>query len=388
VQTRTKNLLVLIGATVVLGGGLAWAAKQAPAPRPIEHHAIDAIPAGAMVVATGDLKALRASEVGAPLLQQGREIPGLGKVTEVCGFDPVDSLKEVAIAIPMAGDQGEFGLAGIGDVDDEAVLNCARKAIEARGGRPVVTRIGSFRSVHDAANEAGGGELAVRKGTLLLSGGTYLRAMIDAADDRTPTVRSSKAHSMLSKEVGDGALRVTGVLTPDQRRTIASEMEVSGSDSPAKTIVAGGVSVTLGREVELHAAIACEDVTACGKLGEMLRQLAAERATEDGVQLMGFGEVLKRVNVEVKEDVVHVRMKAPADVAKVLFERLIALRGISHPMPDDKAANAKAMRERVKKAAEADAQALPAPTGSASAAPRASAAPEVVRPKKDNGRAP
>ena len=82
----------------------------------------------------------------------------------MCGFDPMDTLSEVAIAIPAAGDAGEFGLVATGAVDDEALLACASKVIDARGGHAVTTSVGSFRSVRDAALSTNGGEIAVRKG--------------------------------------------------------------------------------------------------------------------------------------------------------------------------------------------------------------------------------
>src|SRR5437773_541082 len=91
--------------------------------------ALDAIPSGALLLATADLAALRASPVGAPFLHEGREIPGLGKVRDVCGFDPIDTLTEVALAIPAAGDAGEFGLSAAGDVDADALVACASKVI-------------------------------------------------------------------------------------------------------------------------------------------------------------------------------------------------------------------------------------------------------------------
>src|SRR5262249_50657086 len=162
---------------VALGAGLAWVARQRRAVDP-HGHALDAIPAGALLVAVADLDALRASPVGAPLLREGREVKGVGKLRDVCGFDPMDALHAVAVAIPAAGDAGDFGLAASGSIDDEAILACASKVIEARGGKPVITSIGSFRSVHDDAAGGSSGEIAARKGgPLILGGGSYLRAM-------------------------------------------------------------------------------------------------------------------------------------------------------------------------------------------------------------------
>ena len=141
-QTRTRNAIVFAGAAAVAAAGLAAVAHYRRAPD-VAAHAIDAVPAGALLVATADLAALRASPVGAPFLREGREIPGLGKVRDVCGFDPMDTLTEVAVAIPAQGDTGEFGLVASGPIDDEALLACASKVIEARCGRAETTTLRS-----------------------------------------------------------------------------------------------------------------------------------------------------------------------------------------------------------------------------------------------------
>src|SRR5688572_2048817 len=116
-----------------MGAGLIWAAKQRSS-ADLRARALDSIPNGALLVATADLDTLRASPSFAPLLREGREIPGLGKVREVCGFDPMDTLHELAVAIPAAGEEGDFGIVAAGVVDDEALVACASKVIEARGG--------------------------------------------------------------------------------------------------------------------------------------------------------------------------------------------------------------------------------------------------------------
>jgi hypothetical protein len=334
VQSRTKRAIVLAAAGAALFAGLAWRGTHRPT-SDLRGGALDAVPAGALLVATADLDALRASPVGGPFLREGREIPGLGKVRDVCGLDPVDTLHEVAVAVPAAGDSGEFGLVAAGAVDDEAVLACAAKVISARGGAPVVTSIGSFRSVRDATQAAAGGEIAVRKGgPLLLGGGVYLRAMIDAADGRAQTIRSSVAHSRLAGEIGAGAVRVTVVLTPEQRKALAEELESGGqAPSPGASVVAGGLAIELGPAVVLHGLVVCESAAACGKLAEILRAARDARAADIGVRVLGFGAVLEQLAIEAQGEAIHARVSLPADEASKLVERALSLRGFSHPMP-------------------------------------------------------
>ena len=332
-QTRTKNALTLAAAAVALGTGLAVLARHKGAPD-LASHALDAIPAGAVIVATADLDALRASPVGAPFLREGREIPGVGKVRDVCGFDPMDTLTEVALAIPAAGDAGEFGVVAAGKVDDEAILACAAKVIEARGGHAVISPLGGFRTVRDTSLQ-GGGEIAVRKGgPLLLGAGAYLRAMIDAADGRAASIRASVAHAQLGRQIEAGAIRVTVVLSPDLRRSLVEELTTDGAkDSPAASVVAGAFGVSLGPRVALHGVIACKEADACARFATKLKAARDERATDYAIRLVGFGTVLEQLKIEPAGELIHLRVELAADQAALLADRVLKLRGVSHPMP-------------------------------------------------------
>lgn len=333
-QTRTRNAILFAASAVVAAGGFAAFARYRRAPD-LGTHSLDAVPSGALLVATADLAELRASPVGAPFLREGREIPGLGKVRDVCGFDPMDTITEVAMAIPAAGDSGEFGLVASGPIDDEAVLACASKVIDARGGQAVTTAVGSFRSVRDASLSTTGGEIAVRRGgPLLLGAGAYLRSMIDAADGRSPTIRSSAAHTFLRRAVGRSSAGVTVVLSPEQRRTLAEELEsADAKGSPAASIRAGALGIEIGQPVRLHAVLSCESASACAELARTLEVTRAARARDFAVRLVGFGALLEQVKITAEGALVHARVEVPADQAALLAERLVALRGLRHPMP-------------------------------------------------------
>lgn len=332
-QTRTKNALTLAVAAAALGAGLFALARHKGTPD-LTAHALDAIPPGALVVASADLDALRASPVGAPFLREGREIPGVGKVRDVCGFDPMDTLHEVALAIPAAGDVGEFGVVAAGAIDDEAILACAAKVIEARGGKAVISPLGGFRTVRDS-ELPGGGEIAVRKGgPLLLGAGAYLRAMIDAADGRSASIRSSVAHSQLGKQIDAGGIRVTVVLSPELRRSLVDELESDGAkDSPAASVVAGALGVSLGARVAIHGVIACEQAEACARFAVTLKSLRDERANDYATRLVGFGNVLEQLKIEPAGELIHLRVELASDQAALLADRVLKLRGVSHPMP-------------------------------------------------------
>ncbi|MEJ7728729.1 MAG: hypothetical protein WKG00_05895 [Polyangiaceae bacterium] len=332
-QTRTRNALALVAFAVVAAAALiaVWRLRRGPS----ASVALDGVPAGALLVATADLAALRGSPVGGRFLREGREIPGMGKVRDVCGFDPLDVLTDVAVAIPAGGDEGDFGVVGAGPIDDEAVLSCASKVIAARGGKPVVTAIGSFRSVRDADLPGSGGEIAVRKGgPLLLGAGAYLRAMIDAADGRTPNIRSSVAHMQLAGVVGEGAIRASIVLTPEQRRTIATELRTAGGDRGAVGgLEAAAFSMRLGADLAFRSALACDDPRAATALAEALGRARAERAADPATRVLGLGGVLDRLEIVPRDELVLADVNVPVDEAAVLVDRVLTLRGFRHPTP-------------------------------------------------------
>ncbi len=332
-QKRTRYAIAVAAAAAVTAGGVTVYALRFR--HPAGGRALDAIPTGAILVASADLAALRASPAGAPFLREGREIPGLGKVRDVCGYDPMDTLTEVAVGIPAAGDAGEFGLVATGPIDDDALLACASKVIDARGGQAVTTPVGSFRSVRDASLTLTGGEIAVRHGgPLLLGAGAYLRAMIDTADGRAPSIRASVAHGFLGHEVGDASVQITVVLTPDQRRTLAEELESGGAaGSPATSVRAGALGIRLGPTVGLHAVISCESAAACGALATKLAAARDAKAQELALRVVGFGAILEQIKIVPEGELIHARVELPADQAALLAERLVTLRGLRHPMP-------------------------------------------------------
>jgi hypothetical protein len=333
VQTRTRNSLALAVAAVAMSVGLVVLAQQRRSPDR-RFRALDAVPRSALLVAVADLAALRASPVGAPFLKKGREIPGLGKVKDLCGFDPIDDLSEVALAIPESGDSGDFGLVASGKIDEKALITCASKVIEGRGGVPSVTTIGSFRTVRDTSLTEGGGEIAVRDGgPLLLGAGNYLRAMIDTAEKRTLSIRDSEAHGWLGREAGEASLRITAVLSREQRAALAEEQRAAMPDAPPVSIFGGALGVELGPTVALHGLIACESAPSCARLADKLNAARDERAADLGTRLVGFGALFEQLKIEPGKELLHLRLTLPADQAAQLAERLLALRGFRHPMP-------------------------------------------------------
>jgi len=340
VQTRTRNALVFAAAAAVVVGAVAWLWQKREMARPLPG-TLDAIPEGALLVATADLGALRRSPSFAPLISETREIPGLGKVRDVCGFDPMAGLTELGVAVPAAGGDGDFGLVASGTIDPDALLSCASKVIEARGGRSVVNPIGAFRTVRDASQSTSGAEIAVREGgPVLVGAGSYLRSMIDAAEGRVPSARADGDHTKLAAEAGPGALRITVVLTPEQRRTLLEEIALSGAQgSPAASVLGLGLSVSIGERVGLSGVVACDAAPACADLAKIFEGKRLAQSDDMLVRLMGLGPILSRLRITSEGPRIAARVDMSTDEATELVTRVIALRAAAGrerpPAPDD-----------------------------------------------------
>jgi hypothetical protein len=325
VRSSVRNALAILA--VGLAGGIGyfvWVKTKSPS----FVSSVDAIPDDALLVATADVGVLRRTNALAPVFSEAGEIPGLGKVRDVCGFDPLERINDVAVGIPATGADGDFGLVASGAVDADALLACASKVIEARGGRPVVNPIGSFRTVRDSAARASGAEIAVRDGgPILLGAGTYLRAMIDAADGRVPRVSADLLHERLSREIGPGSLRVTVVLTPEQRRTLNEELARGGAKgSPAATMSGLGLAVSVNDRVGLSGVVTCDAAAPCSDLAATFNARRTSQSDDPLMRLLGVQPLLERMKINAEGTRITARVDMSLDEATSLVERLMLLR--------------------------------------------------------------
>ncbi|EYF01448.1 hypothetical protein [Chondromyces apiculatus] len=342
-QKRTRNLLgvlALLSLGTALGGALAYRARSWPF-HDTTVSALDAIPGNALIAGTADLRALRASTLGAPFFHDGREIDGVGKIRELCGFDPLDQIDEIAFGVPPSDEGGELGLVASGKLQDDDLVRCATRVIEARGGQPVVTPMGSFRTVRDTSTPSGI-ELAIRPGgPVLLASGSYLRTMIDSADGRTPSVLQNPSHTEAARRVEGQAARITMVLTPEQRRQIAEEV-ASGGDpdaqrAPAASIQSAALGVALAENVGFHAVLTCASAPPCEAIGKFIERARDAHASDRGALVSLFASVLRNATIQAQADTLHLRLQAPTSSVAFIVEQLLTLRArrTAAPPPRD-----------------------------------------------------
>ncbi len=236
---------------------------------------ISAVPAGPELLLTADVAALGES-LGRELFELGgAQLLGL---RETCGFEPWLGLRRVALALPpreSAQISADFALIAETSLEPERVLRCAEAVITKRGGKPVRSQLGTLRSVRDQRRPSG--EVAVRgDGLFVLSGGSYLRAVIDAAGGKHAGDEAAQVRTRLHAAIRGklGAAQVALTVLP-------------GALLALPDLKAVGVGLRVERDVELLGFIGCSSSSACQQVAGMLVQARGELAREPGLAPLG-----------------------------------------------------------------------------------------------------
>jgi hypothetical protein len=307
--------VALVAATLVAIGGLVT-----PAAEPRRIGVLGAIPADAALIATLDLPKLRqAGLVGSA------ELGALAPIAE-CGFDPARHVERLAVALPAtSGDEAELGIAAFGSIDAAMLSGCVRSAIQRRGGTPVTSRLGSFETLRDAAHR-GGGEIALRDGgPLLHAGGSWLRAMIDAADGRVPSAEgatSAELHRALRRSVGaDAAVVASWTPAAGWLARLGGVDEVRG---PAAEIRAAALSIEVGERIRLRAVVGCATPEAAGAIARFLNELDESAGAALIERLIGVA-LLDALRAKAVEREVRIDLDLGVEQARTLGRRLAGL---------------------------------------------------------------
>lgn len=321
-RTHIMVLLACVAGALLVFRSPHAAPVAPPATAPRAREPLDFVPAGAALVATVDLERVRRSRLGAMLAGSGRELPGVGRLRDVCGFDPTEQVKELVVAVPRSAGDGppDFGVIALGDFRADRIAECARAVIGKRGGEAVSTRLGSFTSVRDKSRA--GGEIATRNGgPTLLAGGEYLRDLVDVADGTSPALDHDDAlHAALRESVDPhSAVIASCVLPPDWLENALGTAVVRAS--PLSRVRAMAVGVDVSPRVQLHAVVGCDNRDACRDIGDMLDQL---RRVELDAWLHRElqTDLAQRIKIESAEKEVSAHVDLAPEEALALVEHL------------------------------------------------------------------
>ena len=310
-------ILLCLGLVVAIGVSAFRTQPRTPTEKRLS--LLGTLPAHAPLLATLDLDKLRQSPLGRRLLAAG-ELPGFGRLDEVCGYDPVLEVRALGLVVPSAtdSDAGDFGIAAIGSIGAQRLSTCASTLIQKRGGTPALTHIGSFMTIRDRTRP--GGELAVRSGgPLLISSSHYLREMIDASDGRAPSAERDTLHRALRRAIGEDGTLVSSFIVPEG---LLAEL---GGEASKRSLLgqvkAIALRLDLEKDVQLRAVIGCAVAESCRELGATLEQLAKTHARPLLERELGVASA-ERLRVSVHENQVRASLALGEREALALFGRL------------------------------------------------------------------
>jgi hypothetical protein len=336
----SRHVLVLVGIALACAG-LAWGVSSlAGRARPSD--ALAAAPESSSLVAQVDVPALLASPLWAGLA--GGD-DGLERVRRDCGFDPLESLRTVAIFV-IGTDETPFqrvGFVARGDLEHERLAACVQHVVEADGGaieRTEIEGVTAIASAHGPSRAAflgrdaivGGDEALVREAI-----------RVDRGDARAADEDASLAR-MWRRVHGRREIVLAAHVPPNWREWLGRIGGGSELDAieDVRTI---GVGARVREGLGLTVAIEADDAA------RLVRQLEARIDGWLGdplLRLSPAGGALRAIDLEVEGgdaiaslDLDAGQLAAIVDLARAILERRRA------PRPRPAAARALAPDETI-----------------------------------------
>ncbi len=325
-SVRTVHALSLVAALVAVA--LVATRRDTPPPAPPRvRHPLALVPPGPAFVATLDVAAVRKTE--AAVLLEHAELGRLLGTGKGCALDPIRDLDMVVVTAasetlepapgPAPVGTTSVALIASGRLEKRTLVACAIARVVSRGGEPATNESGSFTVVRD---RRAAGQFAARDGLFVLSEGTYLSAILAAAEGRGAQAGEAerardRLHVELRRTFGRGAPLMASLIVP------GGFLERTFGEEAARSALAGVRSAALRAEVRdklvLGAFLGCANEAACrdvdaflgetksavaplvgGDLGRILESIATRRERERVELLLELSlEDLKAVGAEL-----------------------------------------------------------------------------------------
>jgi hypothetical protein len=317
---------------------------------------LDAAPRSSYLVATANLTELRRSPLYGLVFGSGatgsqepsmRSRPlvdpraiGLDKVIDACGFEPLERVDRLMLAVPEEGERGELGLAAHVLATPAELTTCAERLAAARGERIEPKTRGAFAVLEaPASSSAPSPKLAYgRKNLLVVGRGVWFDTLLLAAEGKEPRATTDSAHATLREALHEAtqghspSLLVTALLPRTLRDKLKREM---ASDEREQSVMSGvlgisGVGLALftgtnGSSVDIKAELACDTEDACRAVEQLLLEKRRAFSQELSIRMLGLGGLLDSITVQRGGLRIRVTAGAPADTLTSAIDRILRL---------------------------------------------------------------
>ena len=277
---------------------------------------LSVLPPGSAFVLSADVARLEQAPLGPFLAKRLGHLGRASDLGKLCGFDPLTRLAQLALAVPAAGEAAQehaddFGIVATGRFSASEITRCASAAIAQRGGEPALSTLGGFSSVRD--RKGSGGEVASKDGLLIVSGGSYFRELVDAADGNAPAREHEDPrdarHAALRRALGSGDIVATWLLSDRWFERVSGDS--SARLSPFGAVRALGARLIVSSDVRVSVLLECVDAdgatriaTLIGDMRTSLGSLALAPALSDAarrIELSPAGAEL-RLSLTLSQD--------------------------------------------------------------------------------------
>ena len=280
-----------------------------------------AIPKDAPLLFTLDLEAPHTDGLRALLFNPAHELAGVGRLQEVCGYDPSPRVKALAVAAfrPSESDPSgpAFAVVAGGDFEMPRLAVCIERLIETRGGRAERHRSGSITLIRD--QHGTDTEIALLdQGLVLVSTRQHLRQLLQALDGEAPNVGDDPTHRSLRAAVG-GQAPVIGTLAFQRGWLTQLFTDEDAERSPLAHLRAAALRLDLGDDVALDALLRCERAADVAPLQRFLNELRGK--ISPALRDQGLA-ALDRFEFEPQGQDLRLRWKLDENTLEQLIQRL------------------------------------------------------------------
>lgn len=273
------------------------------------------------MLVTLDLEAPRAGALRTLLFDPERELAGIGRLQDVCGYDPSAGVQALTLAAlrnkPADARNPAFAIVAAGEFDQQKLARCVERLLEAKGGNAERQRSGSMTLIHDRRGSEA--QIALLdQGLVLVSTREHLRQMLQALDGDAPSATDDATHRSLREAIG-GRAPLLGTLTFQSGwlEQLLEDEEVQRS--PLASL--RGTALRL----DFADGVALDVLFRCGEPGEVvpLQSFLSDLRRKLGPLLrqQGLGE-LDRFELEQQGADLRLRWKLDQKTLAELVERL------------------------------------------------------------------